>query len=37
MRPIYLISFLLVVAATAVIGWHRAGGAQGGPTDIIAG
>ena len=36
MRPIYQISFLLVVTAVAVIGWPQAGGAQAGPTDIIA-
>jgi hypothetical protein len=36
MRPIYLISLLMVVTAAAGIGWPYAGGAQGGPTDIIA-
>ena len=36
MRPIQPISFLLVVTAAAVIGWAQVGGAQGGPTDIIA-
>jgi hypothetical protein len=36
MRPIYPISFLLVVTAAAVIGWSQSGGAQGGPTEIIA-
>ena len=36
MRPIYPISFLLVVTAAAVSAWPQAGGAQGGPTDIIA-
>ena len=35
MRPIYPISFLLVVTA-AIIGWPQAGEAQAGPTDIIA-
>ena len=36
MRPIYPISFLLVVTAVAAIGWPRAGGAQGAPAEIIA-
>ena len=35
MRPIYPISFLLVVIV-AVIEWPDAGEAQGGPADIIA-
>ena len=36
MRPIYPISLLLIVTAVAAIGWPRAVGAQGGPTEIIA-
>src|SRR5262245_38560868 len=36
MRPIYLISLLMVVTAAAGIRWPHTGGAQGGPTDIIA-
>jgi hypothetical protein len=36
MRPIYVISILLVVTAAAVIRWPQAGEAQGGSADIIA-
>jgi hypothetical protein len=36
MRPNWLVDFLLIVTAAAVSGWPQAGGAQGGPTDIIA-